>query len=229
MDTSTDGTNDGTNYANGGGGFWGTSASAPHVAGLAALVWEKNPAYSQAQVRQDIQNQSLYKGDGGSCGGSLLAGSLPESGTQNNRFGWGRINLSVPTAIDLARFEAKAQAGAVLLEWETATELDNLGFNLLRARAADGIRSQLNAALIPAQNPGSVMGATYSFLDQSVEANTTYYYWLEDVGVNGLVTLHGPTEAVMVALPWPTAPYPPPSIAAAAFGGPAVANSEVTG
>lgn len=87
VNTATNGVNNGTNFANGGGGFWGTSAAAPHVAGLAATAWEGYPGYTLAELRNYVQTQALHKGDGGSCGGS---------GTQNNRFGWGRIKLGVP-------------------------------------------------------------------------------------------------------------------------------------
>ncbi len=66
-----------------------------------------------------------------------------------------------PTAVELASFGATAQSSAILLEWETATELDNLGFNVYRSGAALGERVQLNGALIPAQNPGTPLGATY--------------------------------------------------------------------
>ena len=105
VDTATYSTNDGTNYANGGGGFWGTSGASPHVAGLAATVWEAYPGYTLAQLRDFVQNYALYKGHGGACGvgqGGGTACSAPdaapqeagiESLVQNNVFGWGRIHL----------------------------------------------------------------------------------------------------------------------------------------
>jgi len=37
---------------------------------------------------------------------------------------------SIPTAVDLAAFTATGQKDGILLEWETATEVDNLGFTL---------------------------------------------------------------------------------------------------
>ena len=101
-----------------------------------------------------------------------------------------------PLLIDLASFSAKAADGAILFEWETASEINNVGFNLYRAESLTGVRIQLNDALIPsAVAPGSLFGASYSLLDESVEANTMYYYWLEDVDINGLTTLHGPVQA----------------------------------
>lgn len=88
-----------------GDGFFGTSAAAPHVAGLAAVLWQGNPAYAAAQLRSAIQAQSLYRANGGACGGSLAAAGAaaagapavgPSSATQNNRYGWGRIQLGTP-------------------------------------------------------------------------------------------------------------------------------------
>ena len=97
-----------------------------------------------------------------------------------------------PTAVDLVRFEAAVQDHAVLLTWETAQELDNLGFNLYRGESAAGPWTRLNAELIPAQHPGAVFGAIYEVLDPNVEPGTTLYYRLEDVNVYGASTFHGP-------------------------------------
>ncbi|NIV32131.1 MAG: hypothetical protein GWN58_22420, partial [Anaerolineae bacterium] len=38
-----------------------------------------------------------------------------------------------PTAVELASFDAAAQGNGVLLNWETANEIDNVGFNIYRA------------------------------------------------------------------------------------------------
>ena len=128
------------------------------------------------------------------------------------------VNNYYPTAVSLARFEAAPQGEAIRLEWETATELDNLGFNVYRSQAAEGERMQLNAALIPAQNPGSVLGATYRFLDETAVPGVPYYYWLEDVDANGAATAHGPVSGQAKAL-WRLLPAP----AAAGTGGAGVA------
>ncbi|MDX9954246.1 MAG: GEVED domain-containing protein [Anaerolineae bacterium] len=104
-----------------------------------------------------------------------------------------------PTAVDLARFEAAAQAEGILLEWETASELDNLGFNLYRSTELNGDYIQLNAALIPAQNPGAVFGGIYTWVDEDVTPGVTYFYKLEDVDIYGVTTLHGPVQATALA------------------------------
>jgi hypothetical protein len=101
-----------------------------------------------------------------------------------------------PTAVDLASFTATADSGAILVEWETVSEVDNRGFTLYRASSPDGVRTQLNAGLIPSQlPPGSPEGAAYQFVDESVRSGVTYYYWLEDVDVYGVKTIHGPVSA----------------------------------
>jgi len=104
-----------------------------------------------------------------------------------------------PTAVTLARFEAAAQAEGILIEWETATEMDNLGFNLYRSTAVDGEYIQLNEALIPAQNPGAVFGSVYTWLDEGVTPGVTYFYKLEDVDIEGNTTLNGPVQATALA------------------------------
>ncbi|MBN1139658.1 MAG: S8 family serine peptidase, partial [Anaerolineae bacterium] len=99
-----------------------------------------------------------------------------------------------PTAVELARFEGWPEGLAIHVEWETVTEIDNLGFNLYRAESPDGPYVKLNEELIPSQAPGSPVGAVYVWLDEAVQAGQTYYYKLEDVDVYGHTTMHGPVE-----------------------------------
>jgi len=196
VSTVSYGASNSTAYRNSGAGFWGTSASAPHVAGMAAAVWEIDPSAPMSTVRAYIQSQALYKADGGTCGGSRA----PESGTQNNRFGWGRINLSAPTAITLAEFSAQQVADYVEVNWETVSELDNRGFNLYRGTDPAGPDRQLNSELIPSQGQGSPSGFVYTWDDHAdLTPNTIYFYWLEDVSISGSSTMHGPVSVLYMA------------------------------
>ena len=99
-----------------------------------------------------------------------------------------------PTAITLASFTAQAGAGGVTLAWETATEVDNAGFNLYRAMVEDGPYTQINDGLIAAEGD-PVSGASYSFADTPDYG--TFYYKLEDVDYNGVSTLHGPIRITL--------------------------------
>jgi hypothetical protein len=105
------------------------------------------------------------------------------------------LNLT-PTAVKLLWFNARPDRLAIRVRWETASEIDNAGFNLYRATALEGEKVRLNADLIPSKvPPGNPIGATYDWLDTQVVAGTIYYYWLEDVDIYGRATLHGPVKA----------------------------------
>jgi hypothetical protein len=104
-----------------------------------------------------------------------------------------------PTAVLLNAFRATPLDRAIQVTWETATEVNLLGFRLYRAEAAAGARTQLTPELIAVQHPGSPTGARYRYVDQSVTLDTQYFYWLEMVDVYGGQTEHGPAVA---AVPW---------------------------
>ena len=116
-----------------------------------------------------------------------------------------------PTAVDLAAFGAEPQGENVLVWWETANELDNLGFNVYRARSAGGERTRLNAQLIPSQSPGSMEGGSYQFVDRSAQSGMSYHYWLEDVDSGGVGTMNGPMAVqIPQARRLPCRPRPAP-------------------
>lgn len=104
-----------------------------------------------------------------------------------------------PTAAKLVSFVAAPAAGTIHVEWETATEIDNVGFNLYRSDAAGGVYARLNDALIPSQAPGSPAGAVYRWLDGDVRPGQTYYYKLEPMDIHGVATLHGPVWTTLPA------------------------------
>lgn len=101
-----------------------------------------------------------------------------------------------PTAVGLGSFTAGDGRGGVLVQWETASEVGNIGFNLYRTESTDpgAPRVKLNSELIPSQNPGSVGGASYTWLDKTAKAGKVYLYWLEDVDTSGHADLHGPVQ-----------------------------------
>ncbi len=99
-----------------------------------------------------------------------------------------------PTAVRLARFEARPAGTGIRVEWETASEVDNVGFHLYRSTSLDSLGERLNEALIPSQAPGQGLGALYTFYDESAAPGVAYYYTLEDVNLDGQVTPHGPVQ-----------------------------------
>jgi serine protease len=181
-------------YKNGGYSYMsGTSMAAPHVTAAAALVWSGDPSLTNAEIRQALQDTALDLGDAG----------------RDTSFGYGLIRSKAayesltssddgsPTAVTVARFEAASQGDAIHLAWETATEIDVLGFQVYRAESQAGKQVLVNEALLPSQSPGNPAGATYSLVDDTVVAGTTYYYWLEAVGIQGGDTWQGPIAATL--------------------------------
>lgn len=103
---------------------------------------------------------------------------------------------AIPLAVTLADFTATPQSSAVLVAWETASEMDNLGFNLLRATTPNvNSAIQLNDELILSQSPGGGQGALYDWEDSEVTDGVTYWYWLESVDMQGNVIRFGPVTA----------------------------------
>ncbi len=97
-----------------------------------------------------------------------------------------------PTAVELLYFRVAAVDGRVVrLEWATAVEIDNFGFNLYRAPIADRSRAQW-FAFVPSRARGG--GATYVHED-AVPTTGLWWYWLADVDTSGLETFHAPLIA----------------------------------
>ncbi len=102
-----------------------------------------------------------------------------------------------PLAVTLASFDAQAMVDHILLSWETVSEMNNAGFNLYRSASPAAPEELL--AFVPSQAPGSTQGASYSYEDAEVAPGETWYYWLEDVDLNGATALHGPVSATLQA------------------------------
>ena len=110
------------------------------------------------------------------------------------------VGDGAPLGATLADFGAQQQGAAMLVHWETVSEIGNLGFNLWRGVSPTAPDLLLNSALIPSAAPGSSQGFSYEWLDSAdLVSGMTYYYWLEDVDSSGAVTRHGPVSAAFSA------------------------------
>lgn len=83
----------------------------------------------------------------------------------------------------------------VIVEWETKSEMDTVGFHLYRSEAPDGPYERITQAVIPA-SPDPNSGGTYRYEDKAVVPERTYYYQLEDIESGGTGSRHGPIEVV---------------------------------
>jgi hypothetical protein len=98
------------------------------------------------------------------------------------------------TVITLNSFTATAGNRSITINWETATETNNVGFNILRAESKDGNYAKINSDIIEAKG-SPTQGASYKIIDTNVKNRKTYYYQLEDIDLDGSSTINGPISA----------------------------------
>jgi signal peptidase I len=98
----------------------------------------------------------------------------------------------VSAAVTVSSFTVKAQGNQVQATWTTASEINNVGFNILRSTSQNGTYSRVNGSIIPSQCFGCITGRNYAFTDSSASAGQTYFYKLQSVDNNGGTHLFGP-------------------------------------
>ena len=105
----------------------------------------------------------------------------------------------LPTAVELKYLKAElAESGeGVRVLWETATETDNLGFNIYRKLGADGEMVLVNPTIILGVGTGT--GKAYQYLDDTELEPGSYEYWLEDMEFDFDKDIHGPAILVITA------------------------------
>ena len=104
------------------------------------------------------------------------------------------LTVLAVTLVRLRDLRAVQDKNNVLLTWQTSYESDNLGFNLYRD--AGGVRTKLNKGLIAgsalvAKKQDKNAGHAYRFRDTF---DGFAQYWLEDVDIHGVHTMHGPVS-----------------------------------
>lgn len=102
------------------------------------------------------------------------------------------LNDSV-SAVSLKSFTATAYDSKVDIQWETNIENDHLGFNIYRSDI-NGINFvQVNRELI--RNFQTDNHGKYRIIDEGLDNQSTYYYYLEDIPITGSAEIHGPVYA----------------------------------
>lgn len=95
-------------------------------------------------------------------------------------------------AVTVSDFSVSWQGGQARLEWTTASETQNLGFNLYRSMSKNTGFDKINGDMIPTSCLGCIEGADYSFDDAQVSTDQTYYYKLESIDFNQSTQQFGP-------------------------------------
>jgi len=112
-----------------------------------------------------------------------------------------------PTAVELLYFMVSWNGQTVVLNWATAAEIDNYGFNLYRAPVDNFSLAQRIHFEPSAIQGGTGSGATYRYPDMP-PVQGTWWYWLADVDTQGIETVYTPSVAIalqfrtQIYLPW---------------------------
>ncbi len=102
--------------------------------------------------------------------------------------------------VELSAFTAQVVQDGVLLEWETQSETENLGFHLYRSTDKDKTPERISRKIIPgAGNSQSIQ--KYKFTDNNVQIGHTYYYTLADVRFDGHETRHKTIQSPVITPP----------------------------
>jgi len=86
-----------------------------------------------------------------------------------------------PLPVEMLYFRPKVEGQNILLEWATASEQNNSGFEVQRSTAGRGFH---NIGWVPGHGTSGEQQA-YSFEDTEVQSNTNYYYRLKQVDHDG--------------------------------------------
>ena len=105
--------------------------------------------------------------------------------------------IGVPTAVVFLAFRASPTSDGILLEWETAVEVNNWGFNLYRGLTPDLATAEW-IQFQPGLGWGRFDGRQYQYLDPYADPGQTAYYWLADIDLNNATNLlSGPVMTML--------------------------------
>ncbi len=160
------------------------------TAALWTLVWAAEAAFLAGQITALATATEVYVGAAVALAGCVKfnpACVSPEECVDGK---------CEPTVVELIDFTANSSGRSVVLEWATATEINNAGFHIWRKGDGPKKLVRITKSLIPARG-GGAWGAEYLFSDKDVHFGRTYEYMLEDVEFDGTSTLH---DAVSVTV-----------------------------
>ena len=131
------------------------------------------------------------------CSGAEMKFRIDEMGYENDG------NSAVTTGdcatlggvlpVEMTYFKAKVNNQTIHLNWATATELNNAGFEI--QRSTDG---RLFHKIGWVEGQGTIEAATeYTFQDENIQPNVNYYYRLKQVDHDG-TSEFSPVESAMV-------------------------------
>ena len=80
----------------------------------------------------------------------------------------------------------------VTLQWITQTETNVLGYYIYRGKSEEASEAVLVSDMIAATNTSTLQ--SYIFVDSELQEQGTYYYWLQNLDMDGSNAFHGPVR-----------------------------------
>ena len=157
--------------------FWNHEMNG--FAGAELIFFRENPA---------APGNWIYKGkDAGlTLPTETTAGSITKSGIK--AFSTWTLGSSInPLPVELVWYTAKRKADAAVLEWKTASEENNAGYQI---EASPDNRNFTQLGFVAAAETGSY-GAQYSYTDEGASRYGTRYYRLTQHDQDGTATVLG--------------------------------------
>ncbi len=156
---------------------WGAISKTHESRAISANQWPDPPNYAP---HVNAGHSIAYDGTGNS-GTDWRDEETPSPGSDN----------SLP--VFLSSFSATPQEKSVLIRWSTQSEVNTLGFYILRS--ADPKSEFAPISDLIRGNGNTTVVHHYQFIDRDVQPEITYYYRLKDVDFNGNVRVHGVVSA----------------------------------
>ncbi len=188
-----------------------TGAGSLTAAPTITLSWNSNDgvdgpltALDVAQLATSGPASGSWTSKGGDGSGTASSGTITSAGITTGGIYYalgddaaGGQDNSLP--VELMAFEANADFDQVVLSWKTASELENLGFNIYRQKAESADWTIVNEQMI--QGQGTYSGETdYTYVDKQITAGESYRYKLESISYNGVINVE---KVVELTIPLP--------------------------
>jgi hypothetical protein len=153
------------------------------------LTWNLPSINQGDQIQVTVRVTVLNEGD--ATGDICLTPTTEDPDASDNCRTY-ELKNGVP--VEIVNFAANYDGRSVLVYWVTASETENMGFQLFRAESANGNYEKITPVLIEGAGTTSSQHR-YEHRDAAVSPNCTYYYKLQDIDYSGEVAWHGPITA----------------------------------